>query len=144
LRPSLDGLSFNLCSMFCLFLSFGQEHFWVKIFEMPGWPHVSTGGRVYLLEVVSRGCISLYWVLQLKSYLEASCFPGVWNFLVGTPVLHPPLLHISIHSPDPLYFSPVPSRTCSCPPFPFPSFLCLWSLTPSSSCDYFVPHSMKD
>ena len=39
-------------------LSFGQEHFWVKNFEMHGWPHPSTGGCAYPLEVVSTSCIS--------------------------------------------------------------------------------------
>ena len=61
---SLDGLSFNLCSMFCLFLSFGQEHFWVKIFEMDGWPQpstggpcLSTGGSLYRLYLPSLGIL---------------------------------------------------------------------------------------
>jgi hypothetical protein len=43
---------------FCFYLSFGQEHFWVKNFEMCGWPHPSTGGHAYLLKVVSTGSIS--------------------------------------------------------------------------------------
>ena len=33
----LDGLSFSLCSTFCLCISFRQEQFWVNILEMGGW-----------------------------------------------------------------------------------------------------------
>jgi hypothetical protein len=52
---SLDGLSFSLCSIFC---PFEQEHFWVKFFEICGWPHPSIEGPAYLLEVVSTGSSS--------------------------------------------------------------------------------------
>ena len=52
------GPSFSLCSIFCPCSSFGQEHFWVINFEMGEWPHPSTGGHAYLLEVVSTGSIS--------------------------------------------------------------------------------------
>ena len=44
--------------MFCLCLSFEQEHFWVNNFENGEWPHPSTGGCAYLLEVVSIDSIS--------------------------------------------------------------------------------------
>ena len=54
---SLDDLSFSLCFTRCPFISFRQEQFWVKNFEMGGWPHPSTGGCDYLLEVVSTGSI---------------------------------------------------------------------------------------
>jgi hypothetical protein len=37
---------------------FDRNVFWVKIFGMGGWPHVSTGGHAYLLEMVSVGPIS--------------------------------------------------------------------------------------
>jgi len=40
---------------FCLCLSFGQEHFWVKNFEISGWPYPSTGVCAFLLKVVSTG-----------------------------------------------------------------------------------------
>ena len=43
---------------FCPYSSFGQEHFWVKNLEMGGYPHPLTGGRAYLVEVVSTGSIS--------------------------------------------------------------------------------------
>ena len=36
-------------------LSFGQERFWVKKFEVGVWLHPWTGGHAYLLEVVSTG-----------------------------------------------------------------------------------------
>ena len=42
----------------CPHLSFGQEHFWFKIFNMCGWPHPSTADSAYLLDEVSTGCIS--------------------------------------------------------------------------------------
>ena len=54
----LDGPSFSFCSSFCPCSSFGQEHFWVKNFEMGGWPQSSIGGCAYLLEVVSTDCTS--------------------------------------------------------------------------------------
>lgn len=38
---------------FFVHLFFVQEDFWVKNFEMCGWPRPSPGGHVYLLEVVS-------------------------------------------------------------------------------------------
>ena len=37
---------------------FRQKWFWVKSFDMDGWPNPSTGARAYLLEVVSTGSIS--------------------------------------------------------------------------------------
>jgi hypothetical protein len=43
---------------FCPCISFRQEQFWVKFFEVGEWPHPSTGGHAYLLEVVSSGSIS--------------------------------------------------------------------------------------
>ena len=47
---------------FCPYSSFGHKHFWVKNFEMGGWPHLSTEGCAYLLEVVSTGSISIFSV----------------------------------------------------------------------------------
>jgi hypothetical protein len=43
---------------FCPYLSFGQDHFWVKNFEMYGWSYPLTRDHAYLLEVVSTGSIS--------------------------------------------------------------------------------------
>ena len=56
---SLNGLSFSLCSNSCPCISFKQDQFWVKIFEMVGWHHPSTEDNAYLLEVDSIGSISL-------------------------------------------------------------------------------------
>ena len=53
--PFLQSL-FHVLSMFFPFV---QEHFWVKNFEMDGWPHPSTRGCAYLLEVFSTGSVSL-------------------------------------------------------------------------------------
>jgi hypothetical protein len=39
---SLDGLSFRFCPILYPCISFRLEQFWVKIFEMAGWPHPST------------------------------------------------------------------------------------------------------
>ena len=41
---SLDGLSFSLCSTLSPCISFRQNQFWVKNFEMGGWPYPSTRG----------------------------------------------------------------------------------------------------
>jgi hypothetical protein len=43
---------------FCPCLCFGQGQFWIKIFEMGGWPHPSSADCAYILEVVSIGSIS--------------------------------------------------------------------------------------
>jgi hypothetical protein len=77
-RQSLDGLSFSLCSIFYPCLSFEQGHFWVENFEMCGWPHPSTGGCAYLLEVVSTGCISF-----LMSILAKVIAIGSWKPLAS-------------------------------------------------------------
>jgi hypothetical protein len=49
----LDGLSVSLCFISCPCLSFGQEQFWLKYFEMGG-------GRILQLGAMSiyTGCIS--------------------------------------------------------------------------------------
>jgi hypothetical protein len=51
----------SLCmtfSKFCPCLYFGQEYFWIKIFEMDGWPYPSIGDHAYLLNVASTDSIS--------------------------------------------------------------------------------------
>jgi hypothetical protein len=53
---------FHILSLF----SIGQEQFWVKIFEMGGWHHLSTGGSAYLLVVVSTGSLSPLLVISAK------------------------------------------------------------------------------
>jgi hypothetical protein len=50
--PSVSAPFFSPC------VSFGQEQFWVKNFEIGGWPHPSTGGCAYLLKVISTGSLS--------------------------------------------------------------------------------------
>jgi hypothetical protein len=78
---SLDGLSFSLCCIFCPCIFFRQEQFWVKYFKMGGWPHPSTTGHVYLLDLVSLGSVSsLLGVLVNVIPLGASHIPGVWDF----------------------------------------------------------------
>ena len=54
---SLDGLSFSLCSTLCLCTSFWQEEFWINIFDVGGWPHPSTRGHAYPLDMVSTSSI---------------------------------------------------------------------------------------
>jgi hypothetical protein len=55
---SLDGFSFSLCPTLNPYIFFKQKQFWVRIFEKGRWPHLSTGGCVYLLNMVSMGSIS--------------------------------------------------------------------------------------
>jgi hypothetical protein len=89
------------------------------------------------LEVVSLLC----WLFPLKSSpLAPGSLSLPWNLALSSGYPSSPLLRASIQFPDPLYFSPVPSHTCSCLPFsPFPLLSLPPSLPPSNSCDYFVP-----
>ena len=75
---SLDGLSLSLCSTLCPCISFRQENFWVKMFDMGGWSNLSTGGSVYALDMVSTYSLSpllgisanvISVVFQLMSFL---------------------------------------------------------------------------
>jgi hypothetical protein len=54
----MDGLSFSVCSSCYPCISFRKQQFWVKIFEMGGWPYPSSGGHAYLLKVFSSGSVS--------------------------------------------------------------------------------------
>ena len=56
--------------------SFRQEQFWVKIFEMGGWPHPSTGDCTYLQEIVSTGSVS-----PLLAILADVIPVGSWELL---------------------------------------------------------------
>ena len=77
---SLVGLSFILCSIFCSCLSFGEEHFWVKIFEVCGWPHPSTKGPCLSTKVVPMVVSPLCSVFQLKqSPLSPSSISFPWS-----------------------------------------------------------------
>lgn len=65
-------------------VSFRQRQFWVKIFEIAEWPHLSTGGLLYLylLEVVSIGSVlRLLDVLAnvIPLVLGISHLPSTWN-----------------------------------------------------------------
>jgi hypothetical protein len=79
---SLDGLSLSLYPIFCLCLSFGQEHFWVKHFELCVGPHPSTGGHAYLPTVVCIGSIS-----TLLGILAKVITTGSWNPLASLDFL---------------------------------------------------------
>jgi hypothetical protein len=63
---SLYGLSFSFCSTLCPYISFLQEEFWINIFEVDRWPHSSTGGHAYPLELVSTGSISPWLGISAK------------------------------------------------------------------------------
>jgi hypothetical protein len=124
----LDVLSFSLCSTLCPCISFRQEQLWVKILEMGGWPHPSIKGCVYPLDMVSTGFP--FPLLDISANViptgswEPLAFLASGTFLWLPPVSHPPLLHTPVQFPDPLYFSPVSSHTCSCSlSLPSPLFL---------------------
>ena len=68
---SPDGPSFSLCSTFCPFLSFGQEHFWFKNFEVIRWSHSFTYG----LEVISTGSISPFLCILATVNIFRSWMP---------------------------------------------------------------------
>jgi hypothetical protein len=85
---SLDGLSFSLRFTLCPCISFRQEQFWVKMFEMIRWPHLSKEGCSYPLNVVSTGSVSPLGILAnvIPIWFQGnSCFPGIRDFLVVTP-----------------------------------------------------------
>jgi hypothetical protein len=109
-----------------------------------------TGGRSYLLEVVFAGSISpllciLAKVIPVGSWEPlASLVYEILQWLSSVP--HPPLLHIFIPFPDPLYLSPVPLPQYLIWPFFIPSSSSLLprSPSPSTSHDHPVPPSMQD
>ena len=134
----MDGLSFSFCSTLCPCISFRQEPFWVKIFEIVGWPHLSIMGHAYPLYGLYRFYLPLFHILDNV-------------FIVGSwYILH--LLHLGSSSGFPQF--PVPH--CCTPHFNFLSSLILLTLKPlfslsllplsqtfppSTSHDYFVPLS---
>ena len=89
---------------------------------MGGWPHpsigdqkdLSTGGdlcRFYL------PCCLVFWLMS--SLFDPGSLLHPWHLGISSVSPLPPhLLHIFIHSPGPLDFSPVSFYTCSCSPFP--------------------------
>ena len=68
----------SVSALFFVRLSFGQEQFWVKNFEMAGCPHPSTGSHAYLLEMVSTGSIS-----PLLGILAKAIPIGSWEHLTS-------------------------------------------------------------
>jgi hypothetical protein len=65
---SPDGPFVSLCSIFFPCLSFGQECFWVK--NLGEWPHPSSVGHAYLLEVISTGFfLSLHVSLLITLFI---------------------------------------------------------------------------
>lgn len=84
---SLDGLSFSRCSIVCSYLSFGKEHFSVKIFEMCVWPHQLGTMPIYWkwsLLIVSPLCC-VFWLKSSPLGPGSLLLPGVLDFLVATP-----------------------------------------------------------
>jgi hypothetical protein len=72
-------------------ISFRQEQFLVKNFEMGDWPHPSTVGHVYLLEVVSSRSISLMLGISVNVIPIGSWNPShPWylEFSSGSQVPH--------------------------------------------------------
>jgi hypothetical protein len=125
---SLHGLSFTLCSTLCPCISFRQEHFWVKILEVSGWPHPSTWETCLTSAYGLDRFSSSFWVISANPILIGSCkaltFLAFGTFWLLTPVPHPPLIHNSVQIPGPLYISSISSHTDSCPLFPLPLFSC--------------------
>jgi hypothetical protein len=58
LGQSLDDLSFTLCSIFVPTFPLDRNNLGLNILKMGGWFLPSTGGPVYLLEMVSSGYMS--------------------------------------------------------------------------------------
>ena len=75
-----------------------SEYFWVKNFEMGGWPHPLMQGHACLLDVVSVGSLSPLLHVSAKAIPMESWEPfisltsGIQQWLYTVP--HPPLLHI--------------------------------------------------
>jgi hypothetical protein len=107
---SLDGLSFNLCSIFVPTYSLDRNNSGSNILRWIDGP------------ISSLGDVSIYWRWSLQGHsphgwtfhLRSSPLcPGSLSHLSylepsrGSPDPYPTLLHISIHSPGHLGFSPV-------------------------------------
>jgi hypothetical protein len=133
----LDGLSFSLCSISHPSVTFRQEQFWVKDFEMCEWPHPSSGGHMSLLEVISSCSISsllgiLANVIFIGSRKALACMESGTSYWFSPLPLPPtPQLHMFIYSLDFLNFYlpiPDPAPTFSLPlpsPTQVPPCLCL-------------------
>jgi len=116
-RQSLEGLAFYFCSIFCPCISFRQEQFQVKNFEM-------VGGLILQL-----GAVPIYWrwPVQILSpfvwvFLVISCgesleplLPGFWDFLVAATTV---IYFFPFSWPSVLLSHPCPNLI---PPPSFPS-----------------------
>lgn len=121
---SLDGISFNLCSIFCPCISFRwktilAQNFWdVWVAPSLNWGScLSTGGDLFRFYLPTVG--HLGYVIQIESWepLRSLCL----GFSSGSPLIpNPTLLNISIYSPVPLVFSPVYPHPLSCSLYPSP------------------------
>jgi hypothetical protein len=116
--PSVSAPYFCPCS------SFRQEKFWVKDFDVGGWPDPSTRGHVYLLEVFSSSFISLLLGISANVIPIGSWEPltslASGTFLWFPSVPHLPLQHIFIHALGPLDISPLSSVWDPALLFPYP------------------------
>jgi hypothetical protein len=65
---SLDGIFFGLCPIFVPKFPLNSNNSESRIWEMGRWPNASSGGHVYLLEVVSLG--SIFPLLGIFRYLQ--------------------------------------------------------------------------
>jgi hypothetical protein len=63
---TLDGLSLSLCSIFAPVFPSEGNNSGSEFLKMGGWPHVSVGAHVYLLEVISSGSISTLLGISVK------------------------------------------------------------------------------
>jgi hypothetical protein len=141
---SPDGLFFSLCSIPPPHSSFGWKHFWVKNFEMVGWPHPLTGDYAYLLVVVSTGSISPLWGIWAK---VTPLGPGSLSFpwCLGSSSGHPqfiiPHYYIFLFNFLTLYTSlpslPVPDTA-------FPLLTPSQSSPPSTFHNHLVSPSVQD
>ena len=130
---SLDCLSFSLCyNFFVSAFPLDRKNSGLKMLRWVGSSMPQLGCHAYLLEVISSGSIFplyLSWC-HPSWFLGSSTFPVVWDFLMVLPHLvpHPWLLHNSIHSHDPVDFSPVLLKPDLALLVPYPSSLPLRSL----------------
>jgi hypothetical protein len=67
---------FSLCSSLCSCISFRQEQSLVKIFEMGGWSHHSTGGHAYPLNMISFFCWGFQTIGNLLLLWNLGCSSG--------------------------------------------------------------------
>ena len=99
MEQSLDGLSFSICSTLCSCISFRQEQFWVKNFEMGGWPHPSTECHVFSLDMSFQVLFPFCWVFQL---MLSSLSPGnlllLWHLELSNGYPHLPIPSTSHYS----------------------------------------------